>query len=401
MDEAVLAIGELARLTGVEASALRRWERDYGLFSPRRSAGGQRRYSNADVARVAEVLGLVETGWSRAAAARAVAGRRAAPAVADGSDQDAVGVGRAAAASRDLARQLEFHGRLLDAVGEAVVAFDRAGYVRYWSPSAQRLFGWSAETVLGLDIRSFAPPDVVESMSEATARALEGERSAHEVRASRPDGTVLDVMLTLSPFTDADGELAGVIALGVDITDRKRAEDEARERAAHSEVVAALTQWALAGHDVDRLLEQAAVGVSRALEAEHVAIVEAVPGSDELRVRAALGAGAGSGGRLSRPFRSHAAFTITSRRPVVVEDFETEPRFDRGPLSGERSAASGLCVPIQGDAEMLGALCVHAAALRSYTSSEVTFLQSVANVCGLALHGGRMQARIQALAEAR
>jgi GAF domain-containing protein len=104
-------------------------------------------------------------------------------------------------------------------------------------------------------------------------------------------------------------------------------------------------------------------------------------------------------GRLSRPFRSHAAFTIKAQRPVVVENFTLERRFGRGPLGGERSAASGVCVPIRGAAGAGGALCVHTSSQRTFRPHEVSFLESVANICGLSLRADRMQARIAELAE--
>jgi PAS domain S-box-containing protein len=469
------------------------------LLEPARSAGGQRRYRAADAAKVRDVLALVEEGWSRADAARAVASRDPVPDVetsvldalpdgvvvtdaaykilyanpalvgllettrqeleggrgfqhvedeiqgqlvveafqalrrgeqleydlsvrtgddgrkvlgvaagpllaADGSYRGAVGVLRDVTATREAERQLEFRGRLLDAVGEAIIAMNLDGVVEYWSPSAQAQFGWSAAEVIGHHIRDFAPEEVVEAIAATAAPVRSGVVSSQEVRIRRRDGTPIDVSLTLAPVTDhtgAGGALIGVIAVGVDVTERKRIEEDALARAAQHEVVAALSQWALAEEDVDELLEHAVVGVSRALGADSIAIVERLPGADELRVRASLGQGEDDGttGRLSRPFRSHAAFTIKAQRPVVVEDFELERRFGRGPFGGERSAASGACVPIRGSGDLRGALCVHATSRRTYAPHEITFLESVANICGLSMHADRMQARLAALAE--
>ncbi|MDQ4090413.1 MAG: MerR family transcriptional regulator [Actinomycetota bacterium] len=57
-------IGEVAARTGMTIAALRAWERRYGLLVPARTAGGQRLYSEADVARVGAVQRLVAEGWS-------------------------------------------------------------------------------------------------------------------------------------------------------------------------------------------------------------------------------------------------------------------------------------------------------------------------------------------------
>jgi len=60
-------IGQVADLLGVSPAALRRLE-EYDLVAPERSRGGQRRYSQNDVARLREVMALAEEGVSPAAA---------------------------------------------------------------------------------------------------------------------------------------------------------------------------------------------------------------------------------------------------------------------------------------------------------------------------------------------
>lgn len=63
-----LRIGEVANRTEMTIAALRAWERRYGILTPARTAGGQRLYSEADVARVRVVQRLVAEGWSIAGA---------------------------------------------------------------------------------------------------------------------------------------------------------------------------------------------------------------------------------------------------------------------------------------------------------------------------------------------
>src|SRR5215204_2067232 len=46
-------------------------------------------------------------------------------------------------------RNNRFHARLLDAVGQAVIAADPQGTVIYWNRAAQELYGWSAEEAMG------------------------------------------------------------------------------------------------------------------------------------------------------------------------------------------------------------------------------------------------------------
>ncbi len=107
---AQLRIGELARRTGVATELLRAWERRYGLFTPERTAGGYRLYSEDDVQRVRRMRELLGTGLSAAEAARQAGSEPPAPAE----------VAPAAAAAAELRRALE---QLDDAAAHA--AFDR------------------------------------------------------------------------------------------------------------------------------------------------------------------------------------------------------------------------------------------------------------------------------------
>jgi DNA-binding transcriptional MerR regulator len=78
-DVAGLRIGEVANRTQMTIDALRAWERRYRILTPARTAGGQRLYSEADVASVRFVQRLVAEGWSIAGAvARLHAGGAAA-----------------------------------------------------------------------------------------------------------------------------------------------------------------------------------------------------------------------------------------------------------------------------------------------------------------------------------
>lgn len=93
---------QVAALTGVLETTLRVWERRYGIVTPTRSGGGYRLYSDADVARLRAMAGLVADGVPASVAARTLLAQASAP-VADlptGGDLDLV----AAAASLDTAR---------------------------------------------------------------------------------------------------------------------------------------------------------------------------------------------------------------------------------------------------------------------------------------------------------
>jgi DNA-binding transcriptional MerR regulator len=72
-NENLIRIGELSKRTGVSPEVLRAWERRYGLFAPRRTEGGFRLYSSADVARINAMKRLLAEGVSASQAAQRLA----------------------------------------------------------------------------------------------------------------------------------------------------------------------------------------------------------------------------------------------------------------------------------------------------------------------------------------
>lgn len=79
---ALLNIAAIARRTGVAPDTLRKWESRYGVLRPERTEGGQRRYSEHDVARVEWLRDRLREGWRIGEAAR-VLDETSAPPLAD------------------------------------------------------------------------------------------------------------------------------------------------------------------------------------------------------------------------------------------------------------------------------------------------------------------------------
>ncbi len=107
----------------------------------------------------------------------------------------------------------------------AIVAIDTDHCVNLWSPTAEQLFGWSSEEVLGQPI-PFVPPEHQEHFEEISKGIIEsGERlTNHEVQRLHKNGKRLDVSISTAPIFDSDGDTIGAVALFADLRRRKQAE---------------------------------------------------------------------------------------------------------------------------------------------------------------------------------
>lgn len=115
----------------------------------------------------------------------------------------------------------------------AVIEWDEDFRVSRWSPSAECVFGWKAEEVLGkrVDEWKFVHAEDSEAVSEVTYRQRQGlER--HGVSRNRnytKQGTVLHCEWYNSVLYDGSGTLISVLSLVLDVTVRKRIEEAMRE----------------------------------------------------------------------------------------------------------------------------------------------------------------------------
>ena len=118
----------------------------------------------------------------------------------------------------------------MESSDDAIISKDLNGIITSWNKSAERLFGYTAQEVVGKPVTILIPPERFDEEPIILQRIGRGERIDHyETVRRRKDGTLLDVSLTVSPVVDGRGQVVGASKIAREITDRKRAEDRLRE----------------------------------------------------------------------------------------------------------------------------------------------------------------------------
>ena len=139
----------------------------------------------------------------------------------------------------------------------------------------------------------------------------------------------------------------------VDVTARKRAESEREDaarllaqRAAEQEAVAALGQRALRSSEPSNMIAEATAVAAKILGVDLAGVFEFAADRGDLRLRAGHGFGEGQEVAMSARPECHAGYALRSSQPVVVEDLESDPRFEPAEALSERGAVSGMSVPV-------------------------------------------------------
>ena len=113
---------------------------------------------------------------------------------------------------------------IVDSSDDAIVSKNLKGVVMSWNNGAERIFGYSAEEMIGQSITKLLPPDRPNEEAQILARLQRGERLEHfETQRKRKDGRIIDVSLTISPIRNSDDGIVGASKIARDITEQKEA----------------------------------------------------------------------------------------------------------------------------------------------------------------------------------
>jgi PAS domain S-box-containing protein len=251
-----------------------------------------------------------------------------------------------------------------------------------------------AGELLGMSVWELMPHHVGTAAERELRRAMR-ERTVVELEVySEPTGRWVEVRV----YPTEDG-LAGYTH---DISGRKAAQEEMSRHAEQQALLAELGQRALASDDLQSLLDEAVGLIARTLDVELAGVAELVRGGEEIVFRAGFGWREGVVGARIDPVERDAlvGYTLRVGEPVIVDDMATDGRFRLSAIARDHGVVSALSVMIESPDEpfgVLGALCTRR---RTFSPSEVNFVQSVANVLASAAERGRAQERLGEVREA-
>ena len=105
----------------------------------------------------------------------------------------------------------DYYACLFESCHDAIVAKQLDGTIIGWNAAAERLFGYSADEMIGRSTRELLPDDRRDEEDDVLARIGQGEVVGQFLTKRRhKDGTLLDISATVSPVHDSDGKIVGV-----------------------------------------------------------------------------------------------------------------------------------------------------------------------------------------------
>lgn len=114
---------------------------------------------------------------------------------------------------------------IVESSNDAIISQSLEGIILTWNQGAQKIFGYTAEEVIGQSITTLIPADHWDEVPRILAKIQQGESIEHyETVRLRKDGQLIDISVTASPLYNAADRVIAVSKIKRDITTQKQAE---------------------------------------------------------------------------------------------------------------------------------------------------------------------------------
>ncbi len=211
---------------------------------------------------------------------------------------------------------------VIECAADAIVAFGTDRTVMLWNPAAERMFGWAATEVIGLEPQ-IIPEELKAEHNAVLERVRGGGQISFATRRIRKDSTVIDVRIDTSALIDGAGEVTGWVNVchqtGEDDVARHYMAERARVVRRLGDVVADMN----AQRDLESVLDRIAASLRELTSADAGGFVLIEIEDDTLRLVSAAGLPARLRGRTATLSSSLVGELMHSGKTVMMATGES------------------------------------------------------------------------------
>ena len=145
---------------------------------------------------------------------------------------------------------------IVESSSDAIVSKTLDGNITSWNAAAERLFGYTADEIIGQSILTIIPPDKLDEEPKIIACIKSGQQLSHfETVRRRKDGSLVQISLTVSPIKDGRGRIVGASKIARDITSEKRDRETLQLRTSRLETVNRVGRALAAELDLQKIVQ--------------------------------------------------------------------------------------------------------------------------------------------------
>ncbi len=270
-----------------------------------------------------------------------------------------------------------FSESILQSMAEGVIVEGQDGYFTYANRAAGELLGRSPQELVGMHWTEVVPEDQQHIVRRANQRRARGMADSYELELQRRDGSRVAVLVSGVPRVQ-EGRFVGSMAVFVDISGRKRAEQEIQRRSEHLEALNAIIAAAASASDLGPLMEETLNRLLQVLDLSMGAIW--IAGE---RVVVGLPETMGA-----EPWRLAEEASFKLQSSVAVENWSAveadQPLAFLQEFMGRYGIEASLAVPIMADGGRIGGMALASARPRYWKEEEIRLAEAVGQQVGSA-----------------
>lgn len=175
--------------------------------------------------------------------------------------------------------QLKEQAALLNKANDAIIVFDIDEKVRFWNPSAERLYGWKASDAIGRKIRTMVHSKDENTFDTAMASVVAGNEWNEEMIQMNSEGKEIIADSRWTLIKDSEGKPKSILVINSNITEHKSLESQFL-RMQRLESLGTLASGI--AHDLNNILAPIMVGIGsirRVLKDEKKGVADMIENS--------------------------------------------------------------------------------------------------------------------------
>ena len=290
---------------------------------------------------------------------------------------------------------------IIESSDDAIVSKTLDGTIVSWNPGAERLFGYSADEIVGRPMLLLFPADRLAEEADILAKLTSGETINHfETQRVRKDGSVIDVSVTTSPIRNAAGAVVGASKIARDIGDRRRADARVQTQLSRVNLLYNITRAIGERHDVHSIFQVVIRRVEEDLPVDFCAIALALPDAAALLVSAVGVRSRALALELGLPERTRIDVGQNGLARCLRGQLVYEPalRADQSPFAAQLlrcGLLASVFAPLLVESKVFGVLIAGRRAPNSFSSADCEFLRQLSEHVALAAHQGETYTALQ------
>lgn len=276
---------------------------------------------------------------------------------------------------------------------DAIISEDLEGTITSWNKAAERIFGYSAEEMIGQSVAKLIPGNSQGEQAELMVKVVKGERvDSFETVRRHKDGRSIEVSVSVSPLRNEAQKIVGASKIIRDISEHKRRETQ--ERAIYE-----LAMQVNRADDITEILDAAVASIMRSQSADRAAIL-LCDTDGVMRFKSSCGLSV----EYQRAVEGHSPWKCDDPKPqpICMNDVSSCALDDhlRKVINKEGIAALAF-IPITYESRLLGKFMVYYNTAHAFAAAELRPAQTIATQVAFAIQRQKAEETLENLVEER